>query len=121
MIGRSISHYKITGKLGEGGMGVVYKAEDTKLECAVALKFLAAHLVSDQEIRKRFEREAKAAAALNHPNICTVHEIDEVEGKTFIAMAFIEGEVLEKKIEAGPLKLKDALETPTGTSPTSWH
>ena len=110
MIGRIISHYRITDKLGEGGMGVVYKAEDTKLERAVALKFLAAHLVSDQEIRKRFEREAKAAAALNHPNICTVHEIDEVEGKTFIAMAFLEGESLEPKIEAGPLKLNDALD-----------
>ena len=110
MIGRIISHYRITDKLGEGGMGVVYKAQDTKLERAVALKFLAAHLVSDQEIRKRFEREAKAAAALNHPNICTVHEIDEVEGKTFIAMAFIEGDSLEPKIEAGPLKLNDALD-----------
>ena len=110
MIGRTISHYKITGKLGEGGMGVVYKAENTKLERAVALKFLAAHLVSDQEIRKRFEREAKAAAALNHPNICTVYEIDEVEGKTFIAMAFLEGEGLDKRIEAGPLKLKDVLD-----------
>ena len=110
MIGQTISHYKITEKLGEGGMGVVYKAEDTLLDRPVALKFLAPHLVSDKEIRKRFEREAKAAAALNHPNVCTVHEIAEVNGRTFIAMAFIEGEPLEKRIEAGPLKLKDALD-----------
>ena len=110
MVGRTISHYKITDKLGEGGMGVVYKAEDAKLERTVALKFLAGHLISDADVRKRFEREAKAAAALNHPNICTVHEIDEFEGKTFIAMAFLEGEGLDKKIEAGPLKLKDALD-----------
>ena len=110
MIGISISHYKITEKLGEGGMGVVYKAEDTSLDRPVALKFLAAHLVSDEGLRKRFEREAKAAAALNHPNICTVHEIAEANGRTFIAMAFLEGEGLDEKIEAGPLKLKDALD-----------
>jgi Tol biopolymer transport system component/predicted Ser/Thr protein kinase len=109
MIGQTIAHYKITEKLGEGGMGVVYKADDTKLDRPVALKFLAAHLVSDEEVRKRFEREAKAAAALNHPNICHVYSIDEIEGKTFIAMAFLEGEGLDRKIEAGPLKLKDAL------------
>ena len=110
MIGQTISHYRITEKLGEGGMGVVYKAEDTSLDRPVALKFLAPHLVQDTEIRKRFEREAKAAAALNHPNICTVHEIAEANGRTFIAMAFLEGEGLDKKIEAGPLKLQDALD-----------
>ncbi|MDA1315385.1 MAG: protein kinase [Acidobacteria bacterium] len=95
MIGTTISHYRITKKLGEGGMGVVYKADDTKLDRPVALKLPAAHLISDQEVRKRFEREAKAAAALHHPNICTVHEIDEFEGKTFIAMAFLEGAPLD--------------------------
>ena len=116
MVGQTISHYKITDKLGEGGMGVVYKAQDTSLDRPVALKFLAPHLVSDEEIRKRFEREAKAAAALNHPNVCTVHEIAEASGRTFIAMAFLEGEGLDKGIEAGPLKLKDALETAIQTA-----
>jgi serine/threonine protein kinase len=110
MVGSTISHYKVLSEVGRGGMGVVYKAEDTSLDRPVALKFLAAHLVEDTEIRKRFEREAKAAAALNHPNVCTVHEIAEANGRTFIAMAFLEGEPLEKKIEAGPLKLKDALD-----------
>ena len=91
-------------------MGVVYKAEDTKLERTVALKFLAAHLLADEESRKRFEREAKAAAALSHPNICTIHEIDEAEGKTFLALEFVEGESLEKKIDRGPVALKEALD-----------
>ena len=110
MVGTTISHYKITEKLGEGGMGVVYKAEDTKLDRPVALKFLSPHLVQDQEVRKRFEREAKAAAALSHPNVCTVYEIDEVDGRTLIAMEFVEGESLDKKIERGPLKIDVALD-----------
>ncbi len=110
MIGSAISHYKLVAKLGEGGMGVVYKAEDTKLERTVALKFLAQHLLNDEEAKERFLREAKAAAALHHPNVCPVHEIDEVDGKTFIAMAFLEGESLEERITQGPLSLKDALD-----------
>ena len=109
MIGRTISHYEIVEKLGEGGMGVVYKANDTKLDRFVALKFLAPHLLRDDEARKRFEREAKAAARLDHPNICTVYEIDEAEGRTFIVMAFLEGRPLNARIKEGPLKLPEAL------------
>ena len=110
VIGQTISHYKITDKLGEGGMGVVYKAEDTKLKRPVALKFLAAHLLKDEESSKRFEREAQAAAALHHPNVCPIHEIAEAEGQTFLAMAFIEGDSLDKRIEQGPLKIPEALD-----------
>ncbi|MDA1235522.1 MAG: protein kinase, partial [Acidobacteria bacterium] len=110
VIGSTISHYRIVEKLGEGGMGVVYKAEDTTLERAVALKFLADHLLNDDEAKERFLREAKAAAALHHPNIYPVYEIAEAEGKTFIAMAFLEGESLEDRITQGPLSIKDALD-----------
>ncbi len=92
-------------------MGVVYKATDTKLDRPVALKFLAPHLLRDDEGRKRFAREAKATASLDHPNICTVHEIDEADGRTFIVMAFLEGRPLSEKIGEGPLKLPEALST----------
>ena len=113
---RTISHYRLLKKLGEGGMGVVYKAEDTKLDRHVALKFLAPHLLRDDEARGRFEREAKAAARLDHPNICTVHEIDEADGRTFIAMAFLEGRPLSARIEEGPLTLNEALSVAVQTA-----
>ncbi len=110
MIGTTISHYKVLSKLGEGGMGVVYKAQDTKLDRSVALKFLAAHLLKDEEALKRFHREAKAAAALHHPNVCPVYEIGEVDGQTFLAMAFLEGDSLDKRIEQGPLKIPETID-----------
>ncbi len=110
MTGRTISHYKILEKLGSGGMGEVWKAEDLKLGRQVALKFLASHLVSDPEVRKRFEREAKAAASLSHPNICYVHEIDEADGKSFLAMELVEGEGLDERIGKGPLPLGEGLD-----------
>jgi len=103
MVGKTISHYKILEKLGEGGMGVVYKAEDIKLRRTVALKFLPPELTRDPEAKERFIHEAQAAAVLDHPNICTVYEIEEAEGQTFIAMACIEGQNLKDKIESGPV------------------
>jgi serine/threonine protein kinase len=108
MIGQTISHYRIVEKLGEGGMGVVYKAEDLKLGRAVALKFLRGDVLESAEHKERFLREAQAAAALDHPNICTVHEIDEAERKTFLAMAFVEGQSVKDKIAERPLKLEEA-------------
>jgi serine/threonine protein kinase/tetratricopeptide (TPR) repeat protein len=98
MIGRTISHYKILEKLGEGGMGVVYKAQDTKLDRLVALKFLPTHLTTNDTEKKRFLQEAKAAARLNHPNICTVYEIGEVDGQSFFAMELVEGTTLHNLI-----------------------
>ena len=88
MIGKTVSHYKILGELGRGGMGVVYKAEDLKLKRTVALKFLPPEFTQDSEAKQRFLIEAQAAAALDHPNICAVHEIDEENGQTFMAMGF---------------------------------
>ena len=119
VIGSTISHYKILSELGRGGMGVVYKAEDTKLKRFVALKFLRSDVLEDEEHKERFLREAQAAAALDHPNICTVHEIDEGEGETFIAMAFIEGRTVKDKIEERPLKLEEALDITIQTAGVS--
>ncbi len=109
MLGKTISHYKILEKIGEGGMGVVYQAEDTKLRRTVALKFLPKEFTVDPEAKERFVQEAQAAAALDHPNICTVHEIDEAEGQTFIVMAHIKGPSLKDKIVSGPLDIDQAL------------
>ncbi len=108
MIGKTVSHYKILEKLGEGGMGVVYKAEDTKLNRLVALKFLPQLFGINEEEKRLFILEAKAGAALEHPNICNIHEIDEAEdGQMFISMACYEGETLKDKIDKGMYEVKE--------------
>jgi serine/threonine protein kinase len=103
MINQTISHYKILKKLGEGGMGEVYLAEDTELHRKVALKFLSPHLAFDADFKARFKREAQAAAALNHPNIITIHEVAEYEGRSFIAMEYVEGGSLRKLLAENEL------------------
>src|SRR6478672_248672 len=107
MVGKTLTHYRIVAALGRGGMGAVYKAEDTRLGRTVALKFVPESMATDRLAIERFQREARAVSALNHPNICTLHDIDECDGQPFLVMEYLEGEDLRARIQKGPLGLEE--------------